>query len=49
MYSSEKESWEEDDSLPVSVAGAATVCQEDRMIMIGGVVEEDYYQANVIF
>jgi len=44
MYSLEKESWEEADSLPVSVAGAATICQEDRMMMIGGVVEEDYYQ-----
>ena len=49
MYSLEKESWEEADSLPVSVAGAATICQEDRMMMIGGVVEEDYYQVNVIF
>ena len=40
----DKESWVEEERLPLAVAGAATVCTGERMMMIGGVVEEDYYQ-----
>ena len=44
IYTWSKDTWHLGDSLPEPVAGAATVCQDDRMMLIGGVVEEDYYQ-----
>jgi len=44
LYTQDKDSWEEAWTLPRAVAGAATICMEDRMILLGGVHEEDYYQ-----
>jgi len=44
LYTKDKEVWEEAWGLPAAVAGAATICMEDRMILLGGVMEEDYYQ-----
>jgi len=44
IYTWSRDTWHLGENLPESVAGAATVCQDDRMMMIGGVVEEDYYQ-----
>jgi len=44
IYTWSKDTWHLGDSLPEPIAGAATVCQDDRMMLIGGVVEEDYYQ-----
>ena len=44
QYSGQTGQWQQTDSLPVAVAGGATVCQGDSMMIVGGVVEEDYYQ-----
>ena len=43
-YSLDKQSWAEEGALPLAVAGAATICTGERMMMVGGVLEEDYYQ-----
>ena len=43
-YSLDKQSWAEEEGLPRAVAGAATICTGNTMMMVGGVLEEDYYQ-----
>lgn len=43
-YSLDKQSWAEEERLPLAVAGAATICTGEKMMMVGGVLEEDYYQ-----
>jgi N-acetylneuraminic acid mutarotase len=48
LYTKDKDTWEEAWTLPRAVAGAATICMENRMILLGGVMEEDYYQGEDI-
>ena len=40
--------WQEADRLPVSVAGGATVCLADTMMIVGGVVEEEIIEIILI-
>jgi len=44
LFTNDKQTWEEAWPLPAAVAGAATLCIGDKMLLIGGVIEEDYYQ-----
>jgi len=43
-YSLDKQSWAKEERLPLAVAGAASICTGEKMMMVGGVLEEDYYQ-----